>query len=649
MYMVMRHCMKRMAVLVTVTLTLALGTLFSSCTTDNGFEEWGMIPGDMPGGGSGSDDGDTPDFDSTITAWDGQTADDAALDVVGTDEDIYWEANGFDDGGVTVNVVYSGNTATVTTSDASVKYYTDGAYVTIDMLTNSVKNVEIVVSGKSDDGQLKIYGEKKFKLTLSGVELTSTKGPAINDQCKKRTFVHLTEGKTNRLTDAASYSDDSKYLNGGSSSSEDRKGCFFSEGNLIFSGTGVLVVEGNYKHGIVTDGYFYMRPGVTIAVTGAAKNAIHVKGDEDDGIGVYMAGGLVYANVSSTAGKGIKTDLDAEIAGGKLLLNTSGNATYDSDENDTSSSAGIKTDGNVIISGGTHTLKSTGTGGKGINADGEIRISGGETTVTTTGGKYYYSQSLTSSPKGMKADGNITVSGGTLNISVTGVSDGSEGLESKTTLTVTGGEVYSYAYDDAINASSAINISGGKVYAYASNNDGIDSNGSLTISGGLVIGVGTSAPESGIDCDNSNSFRINGGTVIGMGGTLQSNPSTSSTQRSVVYNGVSATKGAKICVLNSSGTPILTFESPRTMSGAAFFFSTPDIASGASYTVSSGGTLSDYTDSWNGWYGGGTWSGGSQVGTFTSSSIVTTVGSSGFGGGGMPGGGGPGGGGPGGW
>ena len=639
---VMRHLKKRMALLVMAALPLTTAMVgLSCCTTDNGFEQWEM-PGDLPGGGSGSDDGDTPDFDPTITGWDGQKADDAALDVVGTNEDIYWEANTFgSNGGVTVTVAYSGSSASVNTSDNSVICYTDGAYVTIDMLTNSVKNVEIVVSGKSDDGQLKIYGEKKFKLTLSGVELTSSKGPAINDQCKKRAFVHLAEGTTNRLTDAASYSEEPRYLNGGSSASEDRRGCFFSEGNLIFSGTGVLVVEGNYKHGIVTDGYFYMRPGVTLAVTGAAKNAIHVKGDEDDGIGVYMAGGLVYANVSSTAGKGIKTDLDAEIAGGKLLLNTSGNATYDSDEKDTSSSAGIKTDGSVIISGGTHTLKSTGTGGKGINADKEVRVSGSETTVTTTGGKFYYSQSLTSSPKGVKADGDITISGGKQNISVTGVSDGSEGLESKATLAVTGGEVYVYAYDDAINAASAINISGGKVYAYASNNDGIDSNGSLVISGGLVIGVGTSAPEGGIDCDNSNSFRIDGGTVIGMGGTLQSSPS-SSKQRSVVYNGVSATKNANICVLDSEGTPVLTFAFPRTMNGASFFFSTPDIASGASYTVSSGGTLSNYTDSWNGWYGGGTWSGGSQVGTFTSSSVVTTVGSSGSVGG-MPGGGGPGG------
>lgn len=639
---VMRHLKKRMALLVMAALPLTTAMVgLSCCTTDNGFEQWEM-PGDLPGGGSGSDDGDTPDFDPTITGWDGQKADDAALDVVGTNEDIYWEANTFgSNGGVTVTVAYSGSSASVNTSDNSVICYTDGAYVTIDMLTNSVKNVEIVVSGKSDDGQLKIYGEKKFKLTLSGVELTSSKGPAINDQCKKRAFVHLAEGTTNRLTDAASYSEEPRYLNGGSSASEDRRGCFFSEGNLIFSGTGVLVVEGNYKHGIVTDGYFYMRPGVTLAVTGAAKNAIHVKGDEDDGIGVYMAGGLVYANVSSTAGKGIKTDLDAEIAGGKLLLNTSGNATYDSDEKDTSSSAGIKTDGSVIISGGTHTLKSTGTGGKGINADKEVCVSGSETTLTTTGGKFYYSQSLTSSPKGVKADGDITISGGKLNISVTGVSDGSEGLESKATLAVTGGEVYVYAYDDAINAASAINISGGKVYAYASNNDGIDSNGSLVISGGLVIGVGTSAPEGGIDCDNSNSFRIDGGTVIGMGGTLQSSPS-SSKQRSVVYNGVSATKNANICVLDSEGTPVLTFAFPRTMNGASFFFSTPDIASGASYTVSSGGTLSNYTDSWNGWYGGGTWSGGSQVGTFTSSSVVTTVGSSGSVGG-MPGGGGPGG------
>ncbi len=584
------------------------------------------------------DEGGAPGDDGTIAAYNGETADDAADDIVGTDEDLYWEANSFTE---TVTVTYSGTTATVTTANENVLYNVSGAYVTIDMLTNSVKNVEIVVSGKSDNGQLKIYGNKKFKLTLQGVELTSEVGPAINDQCKKRVFVHLAEGTTNRLTDASSYTDEPYYISSSSADDEDRKGCFFSEGNLIFSGTGVLVVQGKQKHGIATDGCFYMRPGVTIAVTDAVKNAIHVKGDSDDGMGIRMAGGLIYANTTATAGKCLKTDLDVDIYGGKLLLYTSGGSEYDADENDTSSPACIKADGNVTIKAGTLTLESTGEGGKGINADGTLQMDGGTVTVTTTGGKYVYNEALdlTSSPKGVKADGDITINGGSLNISVTGVSDGSEGLESKSSITINDGEIYIYAYDDAMNASTDITINGGKTYCYAINNDGIDSNGTLNLAGGLVIACGTSAPEEGFDCDQSNNFKVTGGTLIGTGGSAVS-PSTASTQRTVIYNGIAATKDTKLCILNSSGTPVMTYELPRAMNGMSLFFSSPDLKEG-SYTVSVGGGLTDATDSWNGWYSGGTWSGGTQLGTFTVSSIVTTVGGN-AGGGDNPGGGGPG-------
>ena len=623
-------------------LLLVMGSY--ACTpSDNGFFP-NDFPGEIPGGmangnGTSSNDGTVPEFDSAITQWNGEKAEDAHLDAVGTDADFYHEANTFTS---TVTITYNGSSVSVESSNNQILHHISGAYVTVDMQTNSVSGVEIVVKGKSEDGGLKIYGEKKYKLTLAGVELTSQKGPAINSQCKKRIYVHLQEGTTNCLTDVASYSDDTYYLD--ASADEDRKGCFFSEGNLVFSGAGTLVVAGKYKHGIVTDGYFWMRPGVTIAITEAAKNGIHVKGDSDDNIGVYIKGGLIYANLSSEAGKGIKCDLDVEVAGGKLCLNTSGNAIYESDENDTSSAAGIKTDGSIVISGGTHTLKSTGTGGKGLNADTDITISGGETTITTTGGKYTYTSSLTSSPKGAKADGNITISDGKLNISVTGKSDGSEGLESKGTMNISGGEVYVYAYDDAINAAKALNVTGGKVYAYASNNDGIDSNGTLIVSGGLVIASGTSAPEGGIDVDNSNNFKINGGIVISVGGSLQSNPSSSSSQRCVVYNGASVSKGKKVTVLDSSSKPILTFEFPRTISNASLFFSCPDLVANGTYTISSGGTLSSCTDSWNGWYDGGTWSGGTQLTSFTSSNMITTIGSSNNG----PGGGGIGGG-PGGW
>lgn len=563
-------------------------------------------------------------FDVTIDEYNGETADDASNDVVDTNEDLYWEANTFTN---TIDIVYEDTTATVVTNNNDILYYTAGAHVTIDMQTNSVKNVEITISGKSNNGSLKIYGEKKFKLTLNGVELTSSTGPAINSQNKKRIFVHLAAGTTNRLTDASTYSDDSYYLNGATANDEDRKGCFFSEGNLVFSGTGILVVQGNQKHGIVTDGYFYMRPGVTIAVTNAAKNAIHVKGDSDEGLGIYIAGGLIYANVTSTAGKCLKTDLDAVITGGKLLLNTSGDAVYDEDEKDTSSASCIKTDGNVNITGGTLTLKSSGTGGKGINADGNIYISGGVTTTATSGGKYVYTQSLTSSPKGIKADADITIDGGQINISVTGISDGSEGLESKGTLTINDGEIYVHAYDDAINASTAVNINGGKVFAYSTSNDGIDSNGSLTITGGLVIASGSSAPEEGFDCDNSNNFKISGGTVIGTGGSAIS-PSTSSTQHTIIYNGITASNGSLLYITNEEGSSILTYVLPRSISrGLTLLFSSPDLTYGT-YTVFTSGTITGYTDYWNGWYSGGTCSGGNTLGTFTSNSTVTNVGSS---------------------
>ncbi len=628
--------MKSQRQILCVSAFVGLMFLMTGCITtndDNGFNN--LIPG---GGNSGiqgnvQDDSDSPGFDSTISAWDGRTADDASADVVGTDADFYYEANTFKN---SVKIAFNGENATVESSNSNIIIQQTGAYVTVDMATNTVSNVEVIVSGKSDNGGLKLYGSKKFKLTLNGVELTSQRGPAINSQCKKRMFVHLADGTQNKITDCATYSDDAYYL---SSTDEDRKGCFFSEGNLIFSGAGTLIVAGKQKHGIATDGYFWMRPGVTIVVNEAAKNCIHVKGDSDDGIGVTIKGGLIYANASSTAGKCIKTDLNVNVDGGELLLNTSGDATYDEGDSDTSSASCIKADGNIIITGGFLTLKSTGTGGKGLSSDGDMEISGGETTITTTGGKYYYTNDLTSSPKGAKADGNVTITGGKLNICVTGVSDGSEGLESKSVMTISGGETYVYAYDDAINASSAINISGGKVFAYAINNDGIDSNGSLTISGGLVIASGTSSPECGIDVDNSNAFKINGGTVIAIGGgSLQSKPSSSSAQYSVEYSGIALSKGSKVAVLDSSNAPVLTFQLPKTLSGS-FFFSAPALKNGGSYTISTGGSLTGSSENWNGWYNGGTWSDGTSVKTFTISSVVTSLGTSsngmggGFGGG----------------
>ena len=52
-------------------------------------------------------------------------------------------------------------------------------------------------------------------------------------------------------------------------------------------------------------------------------------------------------------------------------------------------------------------------------------------------------------------------------------------------------------------------------------------------------------------------------------------------------------------------------------------------AAPALYTVCSGGTISGYSDSWNGWYEGGTIAGATQLKSFTVNSMVTSVGTSG--------------------
>ena len=576
-----------------------------------------------------------PDADLSITAWSGEWASDRGYDVIGSDKDLYYELNTFSN---RVVVTFNGSSASVESNNSSIKSYITGAYVGLDM--TSVSGVEVVVKGKSSDGGLKIYSENKYKLSLNGVDLTSKRGPAINSQSGKRVYLHLADGTTNRLTDCATYQTDHYTM--ADSANEDRKGALFTEGHIIVSGYGALVVAGKYKHAIVTDGYYYQRPGSTVAVTEAVKNAIHVKGDSDDAMGAYIAGGMVYANVSGTAGKGLKCDLDIVVAGGKLNITTSGNATYE--DGDTSSASCLKSDTNINIKGGTHTLKSSGSGGKGISADANIVIDGGNTNISTTGGQYKYSSQMTSSPKGIRADGNITINGGKLNISVTGKSEGSEGLESKNTITFNGGDVIINSYDDGINASSAMVVNGGRVYAWATNNDGIDSNGTITINDGLFIGIGSGQPEGGIDVDDSRSLLINGGVVLGIGGGMMGTPSTSSKQYSVVYGGASVTSGNNIALLDSSNNLLFSLESPISMS-ATVLFSTPDIKNGSTYTVVSGGSVSGYSECWQGWCYDGTWSGGSTLTTFTPTSVVTSIGSSsgggpGGGGGGWPGGGG---------
>lgn len=499
-----------------------------------------IIDDDIEGGdgvaeGFIADDLDAPAGGRELIAWTGQKATDAANDHAGSDGELYHEASSFTRH---ISVIFSGSTAAVSGADSQIKTYVDGAYVTIDFQSNNVSGVAISVSGITSDGGLKIYGAAKYLLELSGTDISSQRGPAINSQCKKRVFVHLAPNTINVLTDAADYTADNYYLSGHNAAGEDRKGCFFAEGHIIFSGSGTLEVRGHNRHGIATDGYMYMRPGATVAVTQAVNNCFHIKGDATDGIGLWVDGGLLYALASGPAAKAVKTDENIRIAGGCLQLNTTGDAIYDNADDDTSSAACLKADTYIEISGGITQLRSSGSGSKCVNAATNLTISGGELEACAWGEEYEY-EGLTASAKAIKATQRLTISSGKLT---------------------------AYACDDAI-AAPQIAISGGDVTALSVDENGIRGKEAITISGGSVMACGGSAPACGISCDYNYKFNISGGQVIAVGGTLRSTP-LSTGSGMAVYTDVTAAKGSRFDAELAGCSSGLSFIMPRTCRGA---------------------------------------------------------------------------------
>lgn len=501
----------------------------------------------------------------------------------------------------TIAIHYDGTTATVANPLAGqgVEISVDGADVTVTSTTD--EEVEYRLTGNTPDGSFKLYGQKKFILTFGGVSLTNSDGPAINIQTGKKATVNLQEGTVNTLTDGTSYTPCGE---------EDMKGTFFSEGQLIIGGTGTLEIQGNYQHALCSDDY------------------------------ITINGGTLDIAVNAHTGKGIKCNDDLTINGGVITVNTTGNAVVTTGE--ASYCTALKTDANLCLYGGTITTVSSGTAGRGLSADGEIIIGQAEDdgsegptlSVTTTGKQILISGSGMNAdyatPKGIKADGNLTVNNG--NIYVKCTQDGGEGMESKAILTINGGTIETETYDDGINAKSQLIINGGRIYCNASGNDGIDSNGTIAITGGLIISSGTTTPEEGFDCDQ-NRFAITGGILIGMGGATSTPTASACTQRSIIYNG-SSLSGKCISIKDASGNAAFTFQLPvksSLSSRACLLISTPNLQASTAYTLHTGCTANG-EELFHGYFPNATCTGGTQAATFTTTNMVTTIGSSGGGG-----------------
>ena len=457
----------------------------------------------------------------------------------------------------------------------------------------STEGVCYVVTGTTTDGSLTIDGKTDYEVNLNGASITNTRSTALDLQSKKKAFVVLTG--SNVLTD-------------GITADDSHKGALFGKGKLLFSGTGSLEVYGNYNNGIHGKSNIVFDKGINVYVKSTANHGIKA-GDD-----LYINGGILNVEVSAAGAKGINGDIDVIINGGRTTVISTSNGKWDTEDLETKASAGIACDSILTINGGEIYLKSTGSGGKGLKADWEAYINGGKIRIITEGGLYYSNgtseshnytgntdnldDAYTSSPKGIKIGtknehGVLNITDGDIMVRTSG--NNAEGIESKGTLTISGGDVLVSAHDDAINSSSDLTISDGYVVCVGTNNDGIDTNGNLYIKGGTLIAMGAGGAETGIDIDESHKLYITGGNIFGIGGRIDGTVGSTS-------QGIATTTGSvqanSTVTISSGSTAIASFSMPPySYSNGTIMVSAPGMTSGSSYTLALGSSTVTVTAS----------------------------------------------------
>ena len=502
------------------------------------------------------------------------------------DEEDALENNSFT---TEVNIDMSNPTAF---TENGVEVTVNGGHITANH--SSTKNICYVLSGTTTNGSFTVVGDKKYEVKLNNVNITNPDSAALNLLSGKRAYIMLVDGTSNTLSDGT----------GGS-----QKGALYCKGKLLFNGSGKLSVTGNTNNAIHSADYIVFRKGNNIYANSTANHGIKAND------GIFINGGIINVEVSAEAAKGINCESNIIVNGGRTTVITTGGGTYDTEDNEAKGAACIKADSAFTINAGELWLKSTGSGGKGINVDTEANFTGGNVYIVTEGGQYK-SNNDTSSPKGIKADGNINISGGAIWVRTNGYNG--EGIETKSTMNISGGEVASYAYDDAINSKSDMTITGGYVYAQGKNNDGLDANGNIYIKGGLIYAICSGSPEVAIDANTEGGKKLylTGGTVVAVGG-LENGSSLSQacyqasswskntwytmTYDSNTFSFKTPSSGGSGLVVSSAATP--TLSSDTTVSGGSSIFGGIGIMSGS---VSNGTSvsLSSYTGG-SGMGGGG--------------------------------------------
>jgi hypothetical protein len=253
----------------------------------------------------------------------------------------------------TVEIVYSGSSATITLGDSIKNYITvlsgTSSHVrlvqsdTFAGVNKSVDNedgeITYSLAGTSTDGEFYLEGSYKCTVELNGLMLTNPSGAALALMNGKRVAVSAKKSTTNTLTDATN---------------ETYNGCLHCKGHLKLKGKGTLNIVGNSKHAVYSKEYMEIK-NLTLNITSSVKDALHCKEY------FLMESGTV--TISSATEDGIQVELSGL---------TSTGATTNHEEEDS---------GNFYMADGT--LNISNYGGKAIKADGTITYTKGTQNFNT--------------------------------------------------------------------------------------------------------------------------------------------------------------------------------------------------------------------------------------------------------------------------
>ena len=339
---------------------------------------------------------------------------------------------------------------------------------------------------------------------------------------------------------------------------------------FTFTDGGITVSEGTY------DGYKIEGTSLTINDSGTyvlsgscADGSVKVK-KGTTGVTLVLSGLTLTSSTTAPIACNKSTEVRIIVASGSVntLTDSAKNNDDNYPDNTYAENAVIKCkDGSQVTLSGSGTLNITANGKSGIRSgattdeEGEARMTISDLTLNITAS---VNDAINAEQLLNVTSGNITISAGDdaihsdyiLNIGskngegpVINIKNCHEGLEAAT-LNVYSGNITIHASDDCLNAANSdlsgyafsLNIYGGTLVMDTTSGDGVDSNGSLTISGGtLVVWSANTAGNQPLDADGT--ITISGGTVLAAGASNGMSMNLSASQPYVIYGSASGMGG----------------------------------------------------------------------------------------------------------